>query len=106
VTRLTRHFITGEVSDSGDPPDPATAARWRRRYAAGLRRLRQAGIRTVSDERAGAEIYVSLRARWDRHIRTLAPALDYRLEEIDPASADPESADRRPEFCARLPSVG
>jgi hypothetical protein len=31
-------------------PDAATLDRWRRRYQAGLRRLRQAGLRTIADE--------------------------------------------------------
>jgi hypothetical protein len=41
---------------------------WRRLYSAGLRRLRQAGIRTVVDEEAEAEVYVSLRRRRDGYI--------------------------------------
>src|SRR5918993_137152 len=49
-------------------PDAATLDRWRRRYQAGLRRLRQAGLKTIADERQGLEIYVGLRMKWDRSV--------------------------------------
>jgi hypothetical protein len=106
VTSLEGTFLPGSAPDSKEPPDAQTLERWRRRYLAGLRRLRQAGIKTLADERAGAEIYVSLRSQWDPHIRALAPALAYSMEEIDPAGSNPESADAREEFRARLRSVG
>jgi hypothetical protein len=57
-------------------------------------------------ERAGAEEYVALRAQWDRYVRTLAPALDYRMDEIDPAITRLEHADQRLELPARLHPVG
>ncbi len=63
---------------------------WRRRYAVALRRLQQAGIRTVSDEGAGARHYVALREQGDGAVRQLASALAYSREEIDPAGTHPE----------------
>jgi len=80
--------------------------RWRRRYFAALRRFRQAGIATISDEQAGVATYLELRTAWQMHIRTLAPALGYKMDEIDPAGADPEFPDHRREFRGRLRSAG
>jgi hypothetical protein len=88
-------------------PDAATLDRWRRRYHAGLRRLREAGLRTIADERQGFEIYVSLRAQWDGLVAGLADfmAVDARL--ADPVGTDPQSAAERPDFAAaRLHSAG
>jgi hypothetical protein len=45
---------------------------------------------------AGADSYVSLRAQWDGYITTLAPALAYNMDDIDPAGSRPESAVERP----------
>jgi hypothetical protein len=91
----------------GPPPkpaeiDPVTAARWRTRYLVGVRRLREAGIKTLADEEEGAATYVALRAEWDYLVTRLAPSLGYSLEEIDPAGSRPEAAAARPEFAARL----
>src|SRR5581483_1833873 len=60
---------------------------WKARYYAGLEQLKQAGIKTVADERAGAELYVAQRAKWDRYIEMLAPLLGYTMDEIDPATS-------------------
>lgn len=106
LTTLSRHFLPDETADSPGAPDAETVTRWRRRYAAGLRRLRQAGIRTVADEAAGGEDYVALRSQWDRYVRVLSPALNYHPEDVDPATTDPESADRRPGFRTRLHRAG
>jgi hypothetical protein len=106
LTTLSRHFLPRDTEATPDRPDAATVARWRRRYTVALGRLRQAGIRTVADEQAGSEDYVALRTRWDRYIRVLSPALSYRPEEVDPATADPESARRRPDFRGRLHRAG
>jgi hypothetical protein len=100
---LTDHYLPGRAEASDDPTDQA---RWRGRYLLALRRLRQAGIRTVEDEGAGAENYVALRAEWDRYVRALSSALNFSTVEVDPVTADPESAERRPDFRARLHSAG
>ena len=55
VTTLENTFLPGGAPDRQDLPDMQTQDRWRRRYVAALHRLRQAGIRTVADEQAGAE---------------------------------------------------
>lgn len=93
----------------GPPPkpdavEPITAARWRARYHAGLRRLRAAGIKTIADEDEGAAAYVALRSNWNYLIAGLAPQLGYSMEEIDRAGSRPEASDARPEFAARLHS--
>lgn len=103
LTTLMDAFLDG-------PPDPPaavpaqTADQWRRRYQAGLRRLRQAEIKTIADEAEGAEIYVALRSQWDYLIAHLAPALGYTMAEIDPEGSDPHLSDQRPEFESRLHS--
>jgi hypothetical protein len=79
-------------------------ALWRRRYFAAVRRLRQAGITTVENEQAGADLYVSLRADWAPHIARLAPYMGFRDEEVDPIGTHPEDADRRESFGTRLHS--
>lgn len=105
VARLAETFVPDDLPDPNWRPDEETRARWRRRYKAALRRLQQAGIQTIADEAAGAELYCSLRARWDPHVQTLAPALAYKIDEVDPAGCYPESIERRPEFRSRLHSV-
>jgi hypothetical protein len=106
VARLAETFIPDDLPDPSWQPDEKTIARWRRRYRAALRRMQQAGIETIADEQAGAELYCSLRARWDPHVQTLAPALAYTIDEVDPAGCYPDSSERRPEFRSRLHSPG
>src|SRR5215207_7654845 len=98
ATTLERAFLPGDVPGSDDQPDARARDRWRRRYFAALRRLRQSGIQTIADEEAGAEAYAALRAEWDPHITALAPAMAYTMDEIDRVGSDPESSDERPEF--------
>jgi hypothetical protein len=66
--------------DSARSPD-----RWRLRYAQALLRLRDAGIPTRADREAGAREYLELRARWQPGIEALAPALGFRMEDVDRA---------------------
>lgn len=37
----------------------------------------------MTDERKGAEVYVSLREQWDLDIRRMALYLAYEMEDID-----------------------
>lgn len=106
VKTLGDTFLSGNATDLRAAPDAQTLDGWRRRYFAALRRLGQAGLKTRGDEQAGADLYVSLRAEWDHHVKTLAAALAYRVEEIDPAGSRPQSVDERQEFSARLHSAG
>ncbi|GLC26983.1 hypothetical protein [Roseisolibacter agri] len=85
LTSLEENFVTHDAPSGEPQPDERTQERWRRRQAAAVRRLRQAGIATVADERGGAESYVALRREWDGHVATLAPAMLYDMDEIDPA---------------------
>ncbi len=106
TTKLGETFLPDDHPDPNEKPDADTAERWRRRYFAALRRFRQAGIATISDEQAGVATYLELRTAWQMHVRTLAPALGYDMDEIDPAGADPEFPDHRREFRDRLRSAG
>jgi hypothetical protein len=90
---LEEAFVHGENGEGGDDNgevDGPTRERWRLRYRLALKRLREGGIRTVRDERAGAEMYIALRAQWEHDIAALAPMMDYAMEEIDPAGTRPE----------------
>ena len=59
--------------------------RGRLRYEQALLRLREADIPTRANPEAGAREYVELRARWEPDIAAVAPALGYRMEEVDTA---------------------
>ncbi len=84
--------------------DDRTRDEWRRRYAAALVRLRDAGLQTTADDRAGAEAYVELRARWYGQIAALAPRMAYTIEEICGTDGAPtwfgERRDRPPRLTA------
>ena len=95
VTTLEATFLPGGVPEASEPPDAQAQERWRQRYSAALRRLRQAGIQTVADEQAGAEAYVLLRAGWDRYVAALAPSMAYEMDDIDPAGSAAEPAERQ-----------
>lgn len=85
---LERAFIPGGLERAADyTPDETTRNGWKARYLEAVGRLREAGISTVRDARTGADAYVSARARWDPHIRVLAPTLAYRMAEIDPVGS-------------------
>jgi len=79
---LNQSFPThhGPSADS-----PQSRERGRRRYEQALLRLRQAGIPTREDPEAGAREYVESRASWEPGIEMIAPALGYRMEEVDTA---------------------
>jgi hypothetical protein len=106
ISNLAETFLPDDLPSSEDEPDPGTRDRWRRRYHAAVRRLTQAGVPVTRDLSAGAENYIALRKHWQAHIENLAPALGFTMEEIDPAGSDPGSTDRRPDFRARLRTVG
>ncbi|MDF1502415.1 hypothetical protein [Roseisolibacter sp. H3M3-2] len=97
LTSLEENFVTHDSPGDAVQPDERTQARWRRRHADAVDRLRQAGIATVADEREGAASYVALRTEWDGHVAALAPAMLYDMEEIDPAGSRAGAAERRPD---------
>jgi hypothetical protein len=104
VSTLDETFLGQAPQAESDPVDQK-AEPWRARYFAALRRLREAGAPLVADEEAGAELYVNLRRRWDPLIATLAPAMAYSMDQIDPATSHPHKAERRPPFQERLRSA-
>jgi hypothetical protein len=104
VVELSVVFLPAGIPQ--DEPDAATIDRWRRRYRAGVERLRLAGIATASDARAGEEVYVNTRARWDRYVAVFAEHLMHDLDVVDPAGTHPEEAAERPEIRQGLRAVG
>ncbi len=105
LTFLSDSFLPHGMPDPEEPDEP-TRQLWRRRYRAGLLRLRQAEIETIEDEASGAETYIALRMRWDRFIRALAAHMGRGMDVIDPAGTNPEGSEERQEFHARLRSAG
>jgi hypothetical protein len=103
---LADSFLPGGVPEPVGEPDEATRDRWRRRYFAGVRRLRQAGIKTIADEEAGATVYVSLRQRWDNFVGHFGRYMAQDLDNIDPIGCDPDRAQVRQEFRTRLRAAG
>lgn len=67
--------------------------RGRLRYERALLRLREADIPTREDPEAGAREYAQLRASWEPDIEAVAPALGYRMEEVDRAGYGGASRD-------------
>jgi hypothetical protein len=59
-----------------------------RNYAAALKVLQHAGIKTLPD----AEGYSAQRSQWEPLVRRVAPTLGYRIEEIDCRSQTNETA--------------
>lgn len=102
VTSLEKTFLPGGPPDGKKEPDAQTFDRWTRRFNAALERFKEAGIKTLADEQEGLKRYVALRSLWEHHITALAPVMAYRMEDIDPAGFNPESAKDRQEFRKRL----
>lgn len=102
---ITNTFLHGETRSSPHAPDEDTCELWRRRYFAALRTLRQAGIKTVDDEQAGAEYYVNLRRQWNDYITHVGPLMAYSTEDIDPVGYRTEIAEE-PQPFARHASHG
>jgi hypothetical protein len=78
---------TFPVDDAPSAASRRSRERWRLRYGQALLRLREAGIPTRADAEAGADEYVELRASWEPGIEALAPALGFRMEEVDVAGS-------------------
>jgi hypothetical protein len=87
VTTLEQTFLPGSPHEQASPSSGEASDRWRRRYRSGVQHLRRAGIEATADDQAGAEAYVLLRSRWDPLIARLAPAMAYRMDQIDPAGS-------------------
>lgn len=79
---LTQNFPVHQ-GPSGDSTQ--SRERGRLRYERALQRLREAGIPTRADPEAGAREYVAVRASWEPGIEAVAPALGFRMEQVDRA---------------------
>ncbi|HWD98624.1 MAG TPA: hypothetical protein VG345_06295, partial [Bryobacteraceae bacterium] len=86
INTLQETFLP-KRSPEANAPDENDVELWRGRYFAALGRLREAGLETRSDEAAGVDEYVGHRREWDPYVRTLAPAMGFQMNEIDPAIA-------------------
>jgi hypothetical protein len=101
LTSLEENFVSRGTPHGEAEPDERTQEHWRRRHAAAVQRLREAGVATVADERGGAAAYVALRREWEGHVAALAPAMLYDMDEIDPATSRADAAERRPDAPTR-----
>lgn len=105
VDMLNEVFLRGERAQPRGPAEADARERWRTRYMAALDRMRQAGIKTISDPAIGFETYVGLRERWDGRIARLRASMLYEADEIDKAMYHPELVGARPPFDHRLRDV-
>lgn len=92
ATTLEGVFVPDSETIQPQAPTAEERERWRRRYVAALRRLREAGVEIVTDEDAGLEAYVALRERWQSNVKTLARFMAYDMVEIDPEGCAPPVA--------------
>lgn len=102
VSALEETFLSTGAPDHERSLDEPTRDRWRARYRAALMRLKAAGIQTVDDEHSGAEAYLAMRKKWDRHIERLAPSMGYAMAEIDPPTRSLGHGDAATEARSRL----
>jgi hypothetical protein len=103
---LAVSFLPGGAPDNEPEPPPELLEQWRKRYFAAVARLREAKIETMADEQAGAEVYCSLRARWDRYVREFAEHMAHDFAAMDPAGSRPERAGERQPFETKLRAAG
>ena len=85
-----RHVLNELVASLGIEPRNQTSAdeefeesrRWEKRYRATLRRLRDDGVATNPDTRAGWEIYRAQRDEWEASLHRFANHLGYDWDEV------------------------
>ncbi|HEX5970351.1 MAG TPA: hypothetical protein VFY85_00380 [Gemmatimonadaceae bacterium] len=104
-TQEKRSRQAGAADDAGTPTAD-DIARWGRRYHAAVRRLREAGVATRSDDAEGARDYVALRARWHHPVMRAMQMMEYSVDQIDPMAQHPESSDARQPFAERRHAFG
>jgi hypothetical protein len=72
----------------GRPPSPADQEEWRQRFTRAAERFRDAGLDLRADPAAAATEYLQARAHWDHPLRTLANAMVYDWQQIEPPPAE------------------
>lgn len=95
ISTLEQTFLPKRAAR--EAPDEREMRRWRVRYFAALRRLQAAGIQTRTDEHGGAQEYAQMRRKWNPYIRTLAPAMGFSIDEVDPALREIRLPDEQPD---------
>jgi hypothetical protein len=91
----------GAAEDARQPTQD-DLERWKRRYHAAVRRIREAGMATATDAATGAKQYVALRRQWHHQLMRAMQMMGYSAEEIDPMAQHPEASDGRWPFAQRL----
>jgi hypothetical protein len=104
-TQEKRSRQAGAADEAGEPTED-DVERWKRRYRAAVRRLKEAGVATRRDEAAGALEYVALRSRWHHPVMRAMQMMEYSVEQIDPMAQRPESSDEREPFAQRRHAFG
>jgi len=74
------------IPHAGCEPSEDEEQDWRRHFTQAAARLRAAGIDIPTDVATSCQEYLSLRARWNQPLRSLAEAMLYEWSEIDPLS--------------------
>lgn len=61
---------------------------WRERYHHAVERLKAEGIETAADLEAGANLYISLRRKWEPYLAVLIDYMAYKWSEVAPAEME------------------
>jgi hypothetical protein len=73
-------FLSKQHLNAKDAPEKV----WRKRYYNAIERLKAQGVETVSDLESGADLYVSLRGKWNVYLTGLTKYLAYKWSDIAP----------------------
>ncbi|BAZ65761.1 MAG: hypothetical protein KME28_23245 [Pelatocladus maniniholoensis HA4357-MV3] len=57
---------------------------WRKRYYRAVRKFQDQGIETVTNLETGADLYISLRRKWNPNLIKLTNYMGYSWNEIAP----------------------
>jgi Ion channel len=80
LVEISRLFSLDAYSKTNDNLEQV----WRERYYCAVERLKDEGIETATDLEAGANLYISLRQRWNFYLTGLSNHMAYDWNEIAP----------------------
>lgn len=77
LVELSKSFLKDRPITKGQPEQE-----WWKRYYWAVERLRAGGVETVVNLEAGADLYISLRCKWEPYVAVLAEYLAYEWSEV------------------------